>query len=41
MTSMRTKHRIAASLLRLSDQAGVKTYQWINIESPVTRTELA
>jgi CRP/FNR family transcriptional regulator, nitrogen oxide reductase regulator len=41
MTSKRIEQRIAVSLLRLSDQAGIKTDQGIHIEFPVTRADLA
>lgn len=41
MTGRRVEKRIAASLLRLSTQAGVKTDAGIHIEFPVTRTDLA
>ncbi|NEW94539.1 Crp/Fnr family transcriptional regulator, partial [Rhodopseudomonas sp. BR0M22] len=41
MTGKCIAQRIAASLLRLSAQAGVRTPAGIHIESPVTRIDLA
>ncbi|MGP9812647.1 Crp/Fnr family transcriptional regulator [Rhodopseudomonas sp. NSM] len=41
MTGKSVSQRIAASLLRLSAQAGIETKEGLHIESPVTRTDLA